>query len=71
MFSLKMKFSLVVLIGFYTDLFVGADPEQERNTELVPTDEEEDEEQCEGGAKPRKREVEAEHEAEECNEPRW
>ena len=44
-----MKFSLVVLIGFYTDLFVGADPEQERNTELVPTDEEEDEEQCEGG----------------------
>ena len=44
-----MKFSLVVLISFYTDLFVRADPEQERNTELVPTDEEEDEEQCEGG----------------------
>ena len=41
--------SIVVLIGFYTGLFVWADPEQERNTELVATDKEEDEEQREGG----------------------
>ena len=48
LFKLKV-ISIVVLIGFYPGLFVRADPEQEGNTELVATDEEEDEEQCEGG----------------------
>ena len=46
---LKHVEGTVVLIGFYPGLFVRADPEQEGNTELVATDEEEDEEQCEGG----------------------
>ena len=50
-FKLKVISMIVVFIGLYSGLFVpvGADPEEERNTELVTTEEEEDEEQCECG----------------------
>ena len=50
-FKLKVISIIVVFIGLYSGFFVpvGADPEEERNTELVTTEEQEDEKQCEGG----------------------